>query len=365
MPGSTFRVYVLPISGGEFPSQLAMLSEMYDATILANDGFPGESQIQPDLVLGASGGNISAYVGLGADWSSSGIIRICRMVEQDMFIKSWWPDALNFLPTWILGLFTQSLYRAGYGIQPLFETIFTPETVTRTSVMTLTFNETKGNPQIFCNQSEEQSPIKNSMFREEDEISYDVSSITFNDGNIEKISDATTASYSIPLVTQLQSIDGEQHADGGINYASPFTPLHLKIVQNYPPTPERKLQLIHFSSYNMNDPEVDRTSFYGDGKLAKSFSQLMHCSILQDRSLLFQVLQLCGLQLTEERGYKINTPDLAVLLNRIRDKNFALILYPSGAPHIDIFDFKPEDIINCINQARIDYNYFLWIESEG
>lgn len=363
---SPFRVWIAPISGSEFPNQLALVSEVEQALSKVNPSSEGSESYSPDLFMGASGGNISGYLALAGDWNYEGIVKACRSIDQSIFIRSWFPGPLkNIIPVFIPAVLQGSLYRAGTGSAEIFQTFFTKETITRCEILTLTFNQTKMSPQIFSNRTEEGSFFKSTYFNQIDSICYDVDSITYNDGDIIKISEATVASYSIPLVTQPQEIGGETHADGGINYASPFTPVFKKIVQNIYPSliaQNRKLQTIYFCSYDMNDPNIDRTSFYGNSTIAKSLAQMLQSSILQDRANVLNLLELCGLRLTFRQGNKINTPELTILLDEIKNKNYSLILYPTGAPHINLFNFTSQDVIDTINISRKNYNFYLWVE---
>lgn len=359
------RIYILPISGGEFPNQLALLSEVTEALMTIN-AVTGEQSYAPDLLMGASGGNISAYLALASDWTYTSIIKNCYFVNQSLFIRDWEPKPLrNFIPGFASAVLHGSLYRAGGGATSLFETFFNRETIVRSEILTLTFNQTKLTPQIFSNRSEEESFFKNQDFNVEDEVMYDVDSITYNDGDIVRCAEATVASYSIPLITQPQEISGDSHADGGVSFASPLTPTYQKIVQNIFPSliaQGKKLQIIYFSSYDMNDPSVDRTSFYGNSTIAKSLAQLLQSSILQDRSIIKTILLECGVRVVFSQGNKINTPELVTLLSQLKNKHYSLILYPTGAPYIKIFSFTPEDIIKTINESRQNYNFILWSE---
>jgi predicted acylesterase/phospholipase RssA len=365
MSVDTFKIYIFPISGGEFPNQLALLSQVYYAILENTNGsFPGSKGYAPDICFGCSGGNIAAYTGMAADWNPERIISICKEVDPQMFIRNWWPGPLGVLPSAIAGIVGGgSLYRSGYGVLPLFRELFpNPDKAMVTEILTLTFNQTEKKPQIFTNRGEDNSYLPPTAFTESNSFMYQVSDMTYNDGDIEKISAATMASYSIPLVVQPRSIDGEKHTDGGVSYASPFTPVHQLLAASYPPTSSRKLQITYFCSYDMNDPNTDRSSFYGKNSLGISLQQMLHTSILGDRALALQLLRYFVNNPSFEEGKKINTSELANLLLRLKDKNYALILYPSGAPYINILDFTAKDIIDTIAEASSNYNYFVYFE---
>ena len=81
------RIYVCPVSGGAFPLQLGLLAEC------------GLAGVRPDIVMGSSGGNVAAYIGLAADWQAATIPTIATQVNTTMFAQSWWPRYLNFFPS--------------------------------------------------------------------------------------------------------------------------------------------------------------------------------------------------------------------------------------------------------------------------
>jgi hypothetical protein len=360
------KIYILPVSGGEFPCQLGLLSEVYYGILkLYNGSFPGGKCYSPDICLGASGGNISAYIGLASDWVPEKIQAICKEIESEMFIRNWWPGPLSVLPSGILGILSgKSLYRPGYGPFGLFNSIFTnSESIQRSEILTLTFNETDRQPQIFSNRGKQNSNFNNEMFDYETIIGYQVDHLIYNNGDISKISETTTASYSIPLITQLKEIDTKKYGDGGISYASPFTPMKLIIGKNYTPTLTHKLQMIYFCSYNVEDKDVDTSSFYGDSNtLSVSLKQMLNASILQDRWSGWQLLAMYGIQLQFERGTDINSDELGQIFSRINDKSYYLILYPKNSPHIDILNFNTNDILRVIEDSSKDYGYYLWYE---
>lgn len=359
-----FKVYVFPISGGEFPNQLALLSQVYYAILQNFDGsFPGSKVYAPSLCLGCSGGNIASYIGLAADWSPERIISVCKQIDPQMFAKNWWTGPLGFLPSALAGIFGGSLYRPGYGVTSLFENLFpTPEKIMEVEILTLAFNKTKEIATVFTNRGEDNSYFPPEYFTEQNNFLYEIDSMIYNDGDVDKIACSTEASYSIPFITNGKSIDGESYVDGGVSYASPFTPIHNLILDNYAPTPDRKLQITYFCSYDMNDPDIDRTSFYGKGVIAVSLQQMLHCSILNDRSFAFQIIRSVVENPVFEEGNKINTDQLAAILKRIENKSYALVLYPSGAEHINILKFTAADIIDTINKSSKNYNYAMWYE---
>ena len=97
-------VYCLPISGGGFVAQLGLLSELYVAKWIAEGKrLKGSKAYQPNLVFASSGGNVAAYIAMAGDWSPEGMTRVAEKISTPMFIRSWFPDYMSFIPTWIIG----------------------------------------------------------------------------------------------------------------------------------------------------------------------------------------------------------------------------------------------------------------------
>ena len=128
------KLLVLPVSGGAFPLQLALIAE------LSNPIHHINKNIEPDLVMASSGGNVAAYISLAAQWDGNKISDIAKNLHSSMFIQSWWPSYLKFMPSWMIGYFKGSLYCNGSGATELFEKMFTPETIAKTEIWTGTLN---------------------------------------------------------------------------------------------------------------------------------------------------------------------------------------------------------------------------------
>ena len=79
-------VYTLPVSGGKLVSQLALLQETYDARVASMNGkICGYYSYAPHIVLGSSGGNVSAFIGQASDWTSNGIERNAQHINSNLF----------------------------------------------------------------------------------------------------------------------------------------------------------------------------------------------------------------------------------------------------------------------------------------
>ena len=221
------KVYALPISGGALVAQLAFLIEMFNARTKID---PDPINRYPNLVLGSSGGNISAYIGMAGGWSEAGIIRMARMMESEMFIMSWWPPSLDFMPTSVIGIFNSSLYRRGYGVKTLFKNFLAPKRAQQIEIWTGTFNKTKMRAQFFCNKKEGTTYINEDRF-EKDRVIYDCEPLTFTNGDLDLLAEITIASASIPVLVPNQPIRGNEYADGGTAYSSPLSVFSTELLR--------------------------------------------------------------------------------------------------------------------------------------
>lgn len=350
-------IYCLPISGGGFVAQLGLLSELYEAKwIVAGRRFKGSKDYQPDLVLAASGGNVATYIAMAGDWASTGMMRNALKIEKSMFIRSWLPDHLHFIPTWVMGVVKGSVYREGYGAGYLFNSLFTPVTVQRTEVWTGTYDSNNKRAQFFCNLQKGKTLIRGDYFEDVSRL-YGCMPLKWLAGDLDKIAVASMASASIPMLVCKQQLDGTGYADGGTMYASPATvmtaelyrlimgdnPYHERLEQTLRDVlcgedekmhftvhakegvaeirrekrvtakgdavfdspsfrtgrssamGQRAMRLIYFCSYEMDVPKGKAPAKGESARFSEALSQLIHSSVLQDRGACYDLLlRICG-----------------------------------------------------------------------
>lgn len=342
------RIYVLPVSGGEFPVQLGLLSEVYEAYKILNKPFKGYRNYAPDIVCAASGGNIAAYLAMSGDWSTKGINQSVTYLECNMFIYPWMP----LLPTWCAAFFTGSLYRSGYGIYPIFRTFFTPLSIQRTEIWTGTFNTVKSKAQFFCNKSMETSLIQENC----NEDLYCLMDLQYLDGNIKKISDATTASASVPILTQSHNVNKVPCQDGGVLYGSTLIPLSDSI-RNVINNECKQLQLIYFCSYDMEKNIGDSTI-----NMSQPIQALIHSNILKDRNASVDLLRsICCSELIHTHKKYLSTCELSEIILKCESfQHFVIILYPSTNKHIDMTNFTQRDIYDSMSNVKSCYSAYIW-----
>ena len=369
-----------PVSGGRLVDQLGIMIELRNAQIKL------KMKYIPDLILGASGGNLASYLSLMSDWNITNILRICKHVSSKMFVRSWWPKMFSFMPSILLSLFTGSVYRAGEGARKLFNHFMTREQLEQTEIWSGTYSVEDQKAEFYCNKPESEAMIKNSTFRTEQDI-YDSVKLHYMNYNINQIADVALASASIPLLVEHKSVKGKLQADGGTMYSSPTQPLASEImriirgISTNPSTGEYALnsggeisppsentasprRLCHFyiCPYDVDTPYT---------KSAKSSSpvglldQIMHTQLIQDRSVGINMLrQLAGDRvdsIVHVNAVGIKRGGLKEILEMTLDaEHFTCIIYPYGNHIVDILNLKYEDIEREISESRDNLGVHLW-----
>ena len=64
------KIFILPVSGGGFATQLGILYYLLEA-----------KRIIPDIVLGSSGGNVAAYISMLSNWYHKTILKNCHLIN--------------------------------------------------------------------------------------------------------------------------------------------------------------------------------------------------------------------------------------------------------------------------------------------
>lgn len=362
------KIYVLPISGGGFVSQLALLAELYDATfeddfahtmrdsslgIVHKRSLPGT----PDLVLASSGGNVAAYLAMVSGWSSGGITNNISAVKASIFVQPWTPP---FLPSWVMFPFTQSLYRNGSGMDQLFMAMYTPASIKQTEIWTGTYNTTTQRCGLFCNLSKEDAFVQDGA-APYGNILYDADPYKYLNGDVVKISKAVHASAAIPFITEGIYIDDSKYIDGGLAYSSPIIPIsdQLKVALDkyfQTPSPCRKLlQLFYFCSYDMDQQ-------FTDSMWTKSVGLMIHSSALQDRafSLSFS-RQYINFQKDPQIYKHLDSKKLRQVLGEIKNKSYIVFLYPLDARSLNVADFSQQQLKEYVAWTRKHYAAIIWV----
>lgn len=387
--GEPLVVYVLPVSGGGFPTQIGLLAEYGEARqILQRYRRKISRKKDPDLVLASSGGNVAAYLGLAADWEGRSLLRIASRLYTEMFIQSWFPSPFcQYIPTWMAGIFYGSFYRQGVGSEKFFHTYFNRASVSRTEIWTGTYDHYQQRAQFFCNKCEGQTLISNRGFDEVRQF-YSCLPLRFLGADLSAISRVSMASASIPLLVSRQHFDGTCYVDGGAMYSSPLTVFVSEIARlccpSSPPRGEgeekklwlsrgslevtprssecegRRLRLIYFCSYEMDVPRSNGSS------ITQDLRQILHANIVQDRAAAVDLLrQLCG-EVSRLDYPRVETKLLVEILDFLEEQeHYVLILYPHGQERIELSQFSGEQICDLARKTRQAYGAIVWYSSSG
>lgn len=340
----SYSIWIAPSSGGKFANQLGLISDVC------------EILDKPNICLCTSGGNLATFITLASDFSPNGILRVCSYIRSELFSHNWWPDFLNFLPSWIIGTFKGSIYKAGSGGEKVMKHIFTPHNVTQLEIWTGTMESQTGKAQLFCNKDQKESILGDIEF---DFKLKNCKPHKFLDGDIIKIAKACNASASIPVYVPNQIIDDVQYADGGTVYWSPLTPMadSLNILAKDKP--------LHITYFNGSDLEsecdvkssaniVQNTDTTLDRILKTlAISDRLHGIDLVRKYKKYQKLYFHG---------KCNSNLIKKIKANLKHMQRSFLeLYRKDKMELDITNFEPKDIQKIINETRKCYYFRLWI----
>lgn len=332
------RITVLPVSGGAFPAQIGLLSELCSIGIT------------PDVILGSSGGNVAGYVGLAGDWSPYGIRRVTKNLCSELFYQSWWPRTLSWMPSWTIGYFQGSIYQAGSGIESLFSSMFNLHNVQQVELWTGTRNRTTGKGHLFCNRPSSQLPVQ--LFEPQ---LINCMPLTFLDGQLDKIAKISVASASIPILVPHQEMDGQCYVDGGTAFASPLTPFQdvLRAVPN--------LHLDYVNSFDaLSNNKVRRfLNLYQNGETTAH--EMVESLILHDRLNAIEIVRngtSNALHYLEGVGSNANLQQIEQI--RSTSSRSILELYPTIDISVNLTHFTGQDIEKLLEQTQSNYRYRLW-----
>ena len=353
------QLYVLPISGGYFPHQLAVLEWL------------SNSSTKPDIALGSSGGNVSSYVSMAGNWDPLVIRKkIISRMSSKIFIKSWWPSYLFYLPSMLKGYFKGSMYNINPDFFKFFKSIYNPSNIKITELWSGTFQQDCSMTQLFCNLSNQEAQVKHSEKSNGELLNY--LPFIYCDGDISNLSKVCFASASIPVVLPSVKINDNNYTDGGNSFASPLTPMKESLQATIG---NQKLDLTYITPYNIQSAgtqfchtvvdsgnvdgmnlgstytQSNYGSMYSQGKYA--LNALLKSLYLQDRMSGLELVQSGYQDKTTLYEEKIVSFDefKAIEERRKSYQRTLLEVYPLMDSHISIVKFGPNDILDIMDQT--------------
>ena len=336
-------VLVLPISGGGFVTQLAILQHLC------------ASHFIPDITLASSGGNVAAYVAAAANWKWPGIERIARGLTQSLFVS---PMHTISAFSIIMGYFAGSLYRQGKGIHEFLRTCFTPETIARYEIWTGVYNKNLKKARLVCNKDATASLLRAEYI--DHDLTQSIPTI-FAGGDIEMISKAGIASASIPVLVPPEVIEGQQYIDGGIGAASPLTILHEPILQ-YVQEQDCSMHIIYVNSINLATLNVDHPCHNVFDTWRQVTDDLIRSQTVIDRWAAYNLLRhKVGSDNMRKHEFMCNYANLERLRSVTdRVRYFLLEIFPETYISITLTAFTGDDVIAGIRKAYPQCYCCLW-----
>lgn len=333
-------ILVLPVSGGGFVSQLAIIQHLC------------ESKFIPDVTLSSSGGNVAAYVGAAANWKWPGIVRIAQELSHDLFAKSW--NTVVSL-SMVIGYFKGDIYNKGSGVYDFLERNFTSTSITKYEIWTGTYNKNRQKARLFCNRSKDESILDISCI--DHDLTQSMEPI-FSNGNIELIAQAGVASASIPAVVPAQNIMGEDYIDGGVASASPLTIMHEPILK-YAREQDAPLHLVYVNSLDLSSPNIKPIHNILD-TWRQATNNLVRSQTVIDRLSGYELLR-CNPGIMHKEEFICNYENLErVKQIQTRIKYSMLEIYPIKRFEIEIANFNGNDVISAIHAAYNNCKCRFW-----
>lgn len=341
----TMFVLVLPVSGGGFASQLAILQHLC------------ETQFVPDITLASSGGNVAAYVAAAANWKWPGIERIARELNTNLFVSPWNSIAgLSFA----IGYFQGNLFNKGTGVPSFIKRHFTSESIVKHEIWTGTYNKDRQQARLFCNRSAKKTILNMSAI--DHELTQSMLPV-FADGDLDLIAAAGVASASIPAVVPAEIIFGEHYVDGGVAGASPLTIMQEPILAR-----GGSLHLIYVNSLDLakaEDEDRHKKTVNVFDTLKQTTNDFVRAQTVNDRLAAYQLLR-CHSGTMNKDEFVCNHENLK-RVKKIQGKvRYSLLeIYPVENFDVDLVKFNGDNVAHGIRQSYPKCRCRLWWISES
>jgi hypothetical protein len=228
----SIKFFVLPISGNLFSFQLGQVIFCLKAV--------GSIDIVPDVVFGASGGNIVGYVCHANDWNVNSILSSLRFIDSQAFMTSWFTPISYF--------YFKSIFSRGYGFEPFLNYFYDPckksgvsqklkkGTEILTGVVCNNKKTKKNTYKIFSNKEKNDGIIPSSSSGASSSfLDFKCENIEYLNGSVKEVCEIILDSASIPFIIKDRCIEEEEgayHSDAGTMYSSPFSIFSHKLFES-------------------------------------------------------------------------------------------------------------------------------------
>jgi predicted patatin/cPLA2 family phospholipase len=331
-------IFILPISGGGFVSQLAGIQYLC------------ELNIKPTITLASSGGNVASFIASAANWKWPGIERISRELTTDLFVSQW--NSISLI-SGITGYFQANRYNEGKNITGFLNKYFTDETIMNDEIWTGTYNKDQKRTCLFCNK-------KNSVL-DVSCIDNDLTQSTlpiFANGDISLIGKYCTASASIPSLVPPQKIMGSLYEDGGVSASSPMTVMS-DIILKYIIDNNESMHLTYINSINLSNHNNKSINNIIDN-IKETTSNLIRSSVVNDRLASYRLLKSFPGQINFKE-FECNYNNIGHIKHiQTKIKYSLLEIFPITRYEINIVNFNGDDIINMIHTAYKNLRCKFW-----
>lgn len=336
------HLLVLPVSGGGFVSQLAIIQHLC------------ESQYIPDLTLASSGGNVCAYVAAAADWKWAKTQRIAEELTQQLFMEPWTSVSIF---SFIIGYFEGNVYNKGSGVYDFLSRHFSSKTIGKYEIWTGTYNKLLQKSRLFCNRSCERSIVDATQIDEE--LTQCMPAI-FTNGDIDKIAKAGVASASIPAVVPAQEIDNELYVDGGVGGASPLAIMREPLL-TYVAKHQCPLHITYINSIDLSSTNINSCKNVFDN-WTQVTNDLVRSQTAIDRRSGYDLLrQLQSTSTIESASFPCTYHNIErVKQIRTNTKYTMIELYPICNITVDIGSFNGANVVAAMNEIYPQCYCRLW-----
>lgn len=331
---------VLPVSGGGFVSQLAIIQHLC------------EINFTPDLTLASSGGNVAAYIGAAANWTWPGIERIAREMSQDLFVTPWTTVASLAK---IIGYFQGNIYNKGTGVCDFLKRHFNDKSIVDYEIWTGTYNKNRRKARLFCNRHKKDSILNISC------IDHDLTQSIepkFANGNMDLIASTAIASASIPALVPAERIDNEEFVDGGVAGASPLVIMQEPIIR-YVRHNKTSLHIIYVNSMDLCTSNSNQCKNVVD-TWKQATHDVVKSQIVNDRISAYNLLRCHSGDMNKDEfdcTYE-NMKRIKLIQEKI---DYSMLeIFPTESHDVNIVSFKGDDVVAAIRKVYGKCRCRLW-----
>lgn len=358
-------ILILPVSGGAFVTQLAILKHLCDV------------EYRPNITLASSGGNVAAYVASCSDWKSQGIDRVSNELNSTYFAKCWHP--LSCI-AYFVGFLSGNLYKRGSGPEQFIRDNFHEDDIMKDEIWTGTYNHIKKKIRLFCNKNK--SVLNMELV---DLALTQCLAHVYMHGDVSLISKVLIASASIPTVVPPQKItinnEEEEYVDGGVAGASPLKTMQSPLIEY---SKDKNVLLIYVSPIDLtcdtttnnvmtknnsiSDYSSSRTlllpqplvshktdSLSGNmiSNIRGAVSDMVRSHTINDRINGYEFLKSDSdtlIENIEEQTFTCCHENLLYAMTRARQSKKSLLeIYPIQCSQVDMINFNGRDVVDAIN----------------